>query len=170
LAASIIGLLAAIGLTGCGAAQQAEFAQRAASAHAQLTAEAARCPKQDQPLARARCINDAEDRTIRHSYPYADLFQLTQAYRVALASRVQAKQLSQEDAELQFASINSQITAEAARRDAERLRTGAQLAAAQAQHTAAMGNLWAGLAALQQSTQPRAAVHCVRAGNTVTCH
>lgn len=68
--------------------------------------------------ARARCVNEAEDRTVRAGFPYPDLYARRQALRLRLAEKQERNELTEEEARQQFTEADAQIQREATRRRA----------------------------------------------------
>lgn len=158
-------------LSGCAGmqAQQREQAWAAASAELQTLIAECRAKEAGRPVARSKCVNSAEDRTVRPFIPYQDLLNLQQSYRIAVATRVANKQLSEDDAQLEFAKLAAQVSSEQLARQNGAQAVAAQQLAAQAQKQAAWGNVMAGAAAMQQATRP-SSITCTRMGNMTTCN
>jgi hypothetical protein len=85
-------------------------------------------PYQDLP--RARCMAIAEDILRTAPGVYQDLITLRQTSRIALATKVQNKQMSREDAAAQMAQVMSYVASEAQRRDTGQQVANSQQAAA----------------------------------------
>lgn len=68
--------------------------------------------------ARARCVNEAENRTLKAGFPYPDLYARRQALRVELAEKQERNELTEEEARRQFMQADAQIQREAKRRQA----------------------------------------------------
>ena len=134
----VAAVLASVPLVGCAGLQQALFKSKFDAASAQLQAEGQACAAKRASGAiktnadQARCLNEAEDRTIRPLL-HGDLISLRQAYRVSLATKVDRKLLSMAEAERQFVRATSKIVAKAQARNST-----SQLVAAQVdpRHTA----------------------------------
>jgi hypothetical protein len=67
-------------------------------------------------LDRANCLNDAENRRIRSSYPYPDLLNLKQAYRVELAKQIDSGAMTEDEAKLGAAREEVLLTNEVEKR------------------------------------------------------
>jgi len=134
----VIGLAAA--LSGCAAAQQRQVLE-------DVEASKAACRSQTfkTKVEFARCINGAEQK-LAAIYNKHDLLQLRLASRLAIAEKQDKGQISDAQAELEFAQINASIGSQESSRD-----TSAQMAAA----------------ATAMAT-PRMTT-CSRIGNSVTC-
>src|SRR5579875_1148161 len=152
-------------LSGCAAMRVADAQKHLRIALVQCRSEFPIASKGNS-VARSECFSSAEDRYLRPIYPYGDLLDLRQAYRLAIASQVDSGRLSLIDANLKFAEVNTEIASIAHQRQVEGLE-------AQAAHSAAMGNLLAGLAAMQQASRPTVPypspprminTNCIRAG------
>jgi hypothetical protein len=103
---------------------------------------------------RARCFNAATEDIIKtHQPPHADLIQLQEAYRLALAKKIDAGEISREDASVAFLEVKSRAISEIGRRNTEQLQTEA-------------AGLMAG-AALFNNIGP---VTCYSSGQMTTCH
>lgn len=167
-----IGLLS-FTTVGCGIVQ-ADLARRAAEEREAKGAGAIEACQAgySNRIERAKCLNDAENRIFAGAIPHPDLMHLRQAYRVAIATKVQEKKLTDDQGTLEFARITAEITAEEERRNNNRKSANAQVASAEAGRTAALGNLYSGLAAMQLASRPTPSpsVTCMRAGNMVTCN
>lgn len=128
-------------LSGCAMALQKQVFDEVAAAKAACAAGTF-----PNHVAKARCHNDAEHKLAR-IYDKPDLLNLRLATRLALAERIDKGQISESQAELEFAQVGAQIGSQEAARD-----TNATMAAA----------------AVQMAT-PRATT-CNRYGNSVTCY
>lgn len=137
-----IAVVVAIGLalSGCGLALQRQVQE-------DVEAAKAACRSQTFPnrVANARCINAAEEK-LAAVYSNRDLLQLRLASRLAIAEKQDKGLISDAQAELEFAQINTQIGSQEASRVAN-----AQMAAA-----------------ATQMAMPRMTT-CNRIGNSVTC-
>lgn len=146
----------AIALPGCGLARQHELRAKIADLQAQNAAAVADCdariPKGNAAtaVARSQCINDA-NMILRPIMPYPDLWDQLLATNLAIAERVQNKQITILQANEMLAQKRSEIVAEEQRRSLARRSVGAQEAIASASVEAA---------------GPRT---CTRIGNSVTC-
>ena len=120
------------------------------------------------PSAGAQCQTDAENQYLAplKNSPYADLLNLKQAKRAEIASRLQRGQITIEQANVELATMTSQITGEATNRTMTAASVSAQQSAAAAQGQAAAA---ASMSAMQ-ATMPRPPVTCMRTGNMVTCN
>ena len=95
-------------------------------------------------------------------YPFMDLVYLSNAYREALAKRMDEGALSEADANLIFAEVDVRISSEEQRR-----RNAAAMTAAQRQ--AAIGSLLTGIGTLNQSFRIQRPITCTQIGGAVTC-
>ncbi|BAQ43965.1 hypothetical protein [Methylobacterium aquaticum] len=75
---------------------------------------------------RARCANTAEETFLVPVFPDSDLVRLKMAARMSLAEKVDARQISQADADLEMARVTSQGVAETERRFNQRRSIAAQ--------------------------------------------
>lgn len=132
-------VICALVLAGC--------VSRRAELEKQIAADKEVCRTQKFPnkVSFARCINEAEQKLVA-VYDKPDLLQLRLASRLAIAEKQDKGQLSEAQAELEFAQVNAQIGSQEASRN-----SNAAIAAA----------------AVAAST-PRA-VTCHRFGSTVSC-
>jgi hypothetical protein len=148
----ILAALSCIALAGCGLARQAEFAKNRDAARAEAAAATEACKAKPLPTfaAKARCLNDAEA-PLRAYANNPDLFNVRAASRVAFAEKVDAKQMTVADAELEFAKLNAQMTTEEQNRSNN--------------STAARASMIAATAAASPPS-----VSCTRFGNTVNCY
>jgi hypothetical protein len=105
-------------------------------------------------LERARCISDSTAEIVKtHQPPHADLLQLQEAYRLALAKKMDAGEISEEDAAVAFLEVKSQAISEMTRRDTSRSQ-------ARSAHIGAASSLF-------NSIGP---VTCFSSGSTTTCY
>jgi hypothetical protein len=120
---------------------------RQAQLEKQIAAEKDVCRSQTfaTKVAFARCINAAEQK-LSAVYDKPDLLQLRLASRIAIAEKQDKGQLTDAQAELEFAQVGAQIGTQEASRN-----SSAEMAAA-----------------ASASVRPRA-VNCSRFGNNVTC-
>lgn len=122
-------------LVGCGAARRAEMAQAQEAAGAQAATERAACTQRfptSVPRTRvafARCLADVDNRLLRPYFSAPELFDVIVAKRTALASQVDAGQITQEESDFQFAQTKSQVIGELDRRGLARRAVAAQEAA-----------------------------------------
>jgi len=156
-------------LSACGVAQQIDHRKARDEAQAADIACQTQFPRgSKQYVEHANCLNDAERRIIGSRTQYPDLLNLKMTYRSALAAKVQRGEMSLEDAGVQFAQVTAAISSEELNRNNARM-------AVQAQQSAAMGNLVAGLAALQQPTIQQPArpafvnTNCRQTGTITNC-
>uniref|UniRef100_A0A7V3KMI8 Lipoprotein n=1 Tax=candidate division WOR-3 bacterium TaxID=2052148 RepID=A0A7V3KMI8_UNCW3 len=115
---------------------------------------------------RAECLNAGFMKVYSDiNYPYLDLIHLINAYRMAIAERIDRGELSFNEGELIMANVRVLITQEELRRNTDR----AYAAAAAAQ---GMGAMLGGMGALNQSLQPltRKPINCIRSGNMIQCY
>jgi hypothetical protein len=68
--------------------------------------------------ARARCVNEAEDRVLKAGSPHPDLYARRQALRIQLAERQERNELTEDEARREFMQADAQIQREAAARQA----------------------------------------------------
>lgn len=131
--------LFAVSLTGCGLAQRQE-----AMNNATRGVDACRAQTWPNAVAKAKCMNEAEMPLRATLRTGQDLFDLRQASRVVLAEKIGRKELTEAEANLEFAKITSQAVAADSQRS---------------------------LASRSVRAQERAAapVSCTRFGSTVTC-
>jgi hypothetical protein len=140
---------------GCGLARQAELKAKHEAAVAEIKIAQQECIDLHKSgelktfTARAKCLNDADDRIVRPLFgANGDLLNLRQATRLSLAEKVDQKRMSEAEAQLEFAKMNSEIVSEEQRRINANRSVGAQEAAAAA------------------ASSP---VTCTRFGKTTTC-
>jgi len=118
-------------LSGCGVAQQAQREKLGEKLEAEVKAKIAQavlaCHSQPfrTSVARAQCRNDAEAQA-RPFFPYPDLLDERLAARLALAEKVDRKQLSESEAQLAFAQTMARVLSEDVRRTASGLSGGVQ--------------------------------------------
>lgn len=137
---SLVVVGVALALGGCLAARMEQVGQ-------EVDADKAICRAQNftKKVQLSQCLNNAEQRFVG-VYPYPDLLQLRAATRLALSEKQDRGEISQAQAELEFAQVITQITAQE------------QSRAANAQ----MANAATMMAMPRRTT-------CTRYGNTVTC-
>lgn len=130
----------ALALSGCVSARMQQVGE-------EVDAEKAICRAQNftKKVQLSQCLNNAEQR-FAGVYPYPDLLQLRAATRLALSERQDRGEITQAQAELEFAQVITQITAQEQSR-----ATNAQMADA-----------------ATRMSMPRRTT-CNRYGNTVTC-
>jgi hypothetical protein len=117
-------------LAGCGLAREAQL-QREQEAKYKETLKA--CATM-QPVRWAQCQTEAENQyfgALKNS-AYGDLLTLKQAKRAEIASRLQSGQITKAQADVELASLNSQLVSEAQRRQATNRIAAAQESAAAA--------------------------------------
>lgn len=126
-------------LGGCGIAQREEAKRNASDGIA-----ACRAQTWPNAVARAKCINEAETPIRGALRTGQDLFDLRQATRLVLAEKIDRKEMTEAEANLEFAKATSQLVS------ADNQRS---------------------LATRSVAAQERAAapVSCTRFGSTVTC-
>src|SRR5215210_2536068 len=114
-------------LSGCGVAQQAQREKLEAEVKAKIAQAVLTCHSQPfrTSVARAQCRNDAEAQA-RPFFPYPDLLDERLAARLALAEKVDRKQLSESEAQLAFAQTMARVLSEDVRRTASGLSGGVQ--------------------------------------------
>jgi len=119
---------------------------------------------------RAASVHCANDRMrqawLKASFPHMDLVDLALAFRAAIAKRIDAGELSEEEGQLKSAELNARINSEVQRRDALRRQV----------ETLEYSTFLQGLALWQQSVQPapqpfppRTLITCSRIGNSIFC-
>jgi hypothetical protein len=148
---------AGIFVAGCGLVRQAELQKQREELTAQSNAAAATCdaqfPKGNQStvLARIQCLNQAIE-ILRPIMPYPDLLDNFMATRLAIAERVQQKQISIAEGNALIMQKRSDIVGEEQRR---------QLAnrSVNAQESIAISSIMA--------SGPHS---CTRIGNSVNCY
>jgi hypothetical protein len=188
----VVCTLAIVSLTGCGIVQQ-QRAQQAAlerqemfkAAGAEFTAAAQSCQKRritgelHDYVASVKCSNPTLTAAYaKAGFPYMDLIYLLGAARLAGAEKIDKKELSEGEFQVQLSELMTRITNEARRRDLEVVAAHNQAIAAQAAQsqasaaqTQSTGALLLGLGAFQSANQPPqpAGFTCTRFGNTTTC-
>lgn len=117
--------LAVLGLAGC-----QTYAQRT-ELNAKMVAAAETCRTMPGSMTdRTRCLNDVENTYWRASYPYPDLMSLRHSTRVSIASRLDRREITKEQADVEFDRTAAEIQSEVVRRQTA-------IAGAQAQQSAA---------------------------------
>jgi hypothetical protein len=107
-----VGACVTAGLTPEQLAMRAEFRQVVQDCQAKFALH----------VPRARCVNDADDKYMRPTYRYGDLLDVLEAERVAIATKIDAGQLSQADGQLEFAKARSElVSSEKARQNQEQM-------------------------------------------------
>jgi DNA uptake protein ComE-like DNA-binding protein len=106
-------------LSGCQVAQQAQRETLEAEVKVRIAQAVQACHSQPfrTSVARAQCRNDAEAQA-RPFFPYPDLLDQRLAVRLALAERVDGKQLSEREAQRAFGQTMAHLLREDARRTA----------------------------------------------------
>lgn len=137
--AAVLVLTLSMIVAGCAAVRSSNL--EAATEAAQR--EVAKCPS--APRAEfARCANEITNRTIKPLHPYPDLVDVVSTARLSLAVKVDRGEMSKEDADMQFAKLQSDVVGEVERRRLARRSVRAQESAG-------------------------GPVSCTTIGNTVTC-
>ena len=163
-----IAFMALVFLAGCGAmiAEQHRLAVKRSNAVAEQCKEKRLAGELDGHVASVRCSNPSYRKELAAAnYPYMDLIELFLSYRLALAKKIDDGEVTQEEAELEFAQLRTQITA-------EEMRRNAMLQAAHAQRMAGISAVMQSMNAWQTSTMPqRTSVHCYSlVAGSVTCY
>jgi hypothetical protein len=149
--------------------------KRVEAAKAEFATEKAKCfatwpARQGNYLRRVECENAAFERIARPLVPNPDLYELAWAYDLALAAKMDRGDISREDARLQRAQFLAQLSTEAQNRVNAAQVANAQAQMAQAQQSAAFGNVLAGFVALQQASRPSIInTTCNRIGGFSSC-
>jgi hypothetical protein len=114
-------------LSGCQVAQQARRETLEAEVKTRIAQAVQACHSQRFPtsVARAQCRNDAEAQA-RPFFPYPDLLDERLTARLALAEKVDRKQLSESEAQRAFARMMVRILSEDQRRTASDLSGSVQ--------------------------------------------
>lgn len=163
----IAAFLPVLALSACGVARQAEVND----AQQRLEAARAFCKAYHKGNGAqiADCWSQAEDMIMRPLYPYGDLLTLLQAKRKVIAEKADGGEITKDQANLQLAELNSEITREQTRRS-----NAAALVSAQ--QTAASAAMLGTAARLLQGTQPAPVMGplvvnttCTRMGAFVNC-
>lgn len=150
----VVGLCAILGGCGLVAAKQREeeFARARAQADGIFAECDAKIPKEKgQIVNRTRCRAPGFS-LLRNFAPYPDLMDQEAAYRMAMAERIDAGQITMAQAELEAAENRSRLIAEEQRRSLSNRAVSAQESVAAAQWRAS------------------APVSCTRIGNTTNCY
>lgn len=114
---------------------------------------------------RTECFNEGlMNIYLENNYPYLDLVLLSNAYRLAVAERVDKGELTKTEAQVIMAELGQRIVTE----EQKRATNAAYARAAQAQGT---GALLQGLGTLNQSMRPlqRQPITCTQTGNMINC-
>lgn len=120
---------------------------------------------------RTNCFNEAVLKiSLEAYYPYLDLVILANAYRAALAKRIDDGSMNETDASLMQAQLGTLIAQEEHKRNAAAVQMQSEQQRAQAASMYSVGAILQGMATYQKSLQPRVPVTCIRTGNIVTCH
>lgn len=120
---------------------------------------------------RTNCVNEAALKgAVEADYPYLDLVVLGNAYRAALAKRIDDGSMNETDASLMQAQLGTLIAQEEQKRNATAVQMRSEQQRAQAASMYSVGAILQGMGAYQQSLQPRAPVTCIQTGNIVTCN
>jgi hypothetical protein len=114
-------------LSGCQVAQQAQREKLEAEVKAKIAQAVLACHSQPfrTSVARAQCRNDAEAQA-RPFFPYPDLLDERLAARLALADKVDRKQLSESEAQRAFGRMMERILSEDQRRTASDFSSSVQ--------------------------------------------
>lgn len=120
---------------------------------------------------RTKCLNESTLQiAVEAEYPYLDLVALGNAYRAALAKRIDDGATTETDASLLQAQLGTLIAQEEQKRNALQVQMRSEQQRAQAASAYSVGAVLQGMAAYQQSLQPRMPVTCVYTGNIATCN
>ncbi len=153
----VCSILIASLLPGCGVVADAQNKERQQNLAAEEKAAFEKCEAQ-HPKPRSKqtpwtnCINEAETRISRASAPFPDLLDQRMAAQSLLAAQVDAGKLSLEEARLQLAKINTELTSEGERRAGGRRSVRAQETDANAAYRNSLGTT------------------CTQIGNSVSCY
>jgi hypothetical protein len=147
-------LAALFGLSACAA----QFNQELAKAKTECRQNS------ERPTEFANCYNEKYSSIHnQYMYPYPDLVNLANANRLALAQKVEKRKISETDAELEQAALESRLWSEMEQRVAsQKMSSGA--------HMQGTGSLMQGLGTMQQANQPRQPIVCNRMGNSTFCN
>lgn len=126
---TVLTALAAIALAGC--VNNAEIDQKISAGRASCNARFD-AGELKTTRARSECLNDVERASIPPNL-FTDLHAYRQALRISLAEKVDAGVMTDADAQLEFARINSDLTSEFIRRQQVDASVAAQRAAAVSQ-------------------------------------
>jgi hypothetical protein len=150
-----VAVLLSFCLVGCGVVREAHNREQAAQLNEALNA----CgPMQAGPTRWAQCQSEAENK-YWGDWPYRDLLNLKQARRAEITSRLERKQITVEQANVELATMVSEIVSESTRRETATRSVSAQQAAAAAAYMGAM-----------RASMPRQPTTCIRTGSMVTCN
>lgn len=146
-----VACVVAAGLSLGGCVTNAVQRQREADVTAAVQKAATACDARTYPTARARatCLNEVEERIVGPAFPYADLFKTKLLTRTVLAEKVDARQMTQAEADLHLAQATTRLTSEAELRSNSRRSVVAQEAVAAA------------------ASDP---VMCIRSGRVTNCY
>jgi hypothetical protein len=121
-------LVSSLLIVGCARTEQARMEHRVQVAEREAATGFALCDRgKKQGIIRtaveyAKCMNAVEDRYLQPLHPYSDLYAVRRAQRLVLAAKQDQKQLTEGDAQLEFAKFSAKIEAETDwRRTANRL-------------------------------------------------
>jgi|SRR5690606_8103509 hypothetical protein len=169
-------------LAGCGIAQQAQISQQAHDAYSRREAAFSACKEQfpKRGVARTKCINAADleyhlamQRSVAH--PGLDIVQLSHARQLALAEKLENKQISETEYDIEssriLAEANSQLQA---RVNNAMIASAAQQQAIAARQQAALQTMAAGAAIMSgglstASTPMPTTTSCRPLGGTIHC-
>ena len=122
---------------------------------------------------RTDCMNDGLMRVaVEYDYPFLDLIMFGNAYRSALAEKLDRGEITEVQAKLLQADVGVFGAQEEQRRIQAAMQTQAQMQQARAASTQSLGALIQGFAAYQQATTPqyRSPVTCTVTGNFFHCY
>lgn len=161
-------------LSGCGlsAAQRVQQAFRQANSIRVECRQRHLAGELKSYVERVRCGNDRVGQAIAESgYPYMDLVNLEIAYRMAVAHRLDKGELSEAEANLQLAELQTRLGSEQQRRDMAAYQTQLQAKQTATQQWQAW-NQWQQNERIIRSLQtPRtmAPITCYKYGNMIQC-
>ena len=159
----VVIILGAVILSGCGVARQLEQRALVNEAKEKMLAALSDCAQRfpaagEQFVAKAKCDADAV-RIMRPFLPYPELQDQEVAVRAVVAERLQNRQMTKAEAELQIANATAQIAGQIRDRALANRAVLAQEATAIASRQAA-----------DVADRPRSSVTCVSAGGWLTCN
>lgn len=129
--------LATLLLAGCGLARDIEANKKFQADMAALKSESAACPSKATLRLQVECVNAAENQFLRPYVAHQDLLNLGQTNRLAVAGKLERRQITPDDAALELAKVNTAIASELERRNTGRRSAAAQEANAAANAAAA---------------------------------
>lgn len=154
---------ASLSLSACGIAMQIDHQQKIRESRASMTAALENCARQfpepnSQFVAKAQC-DAAAVRIMRPLLPYPELQDQELATRIVVAERLQNKQITKAEADMQIANMTAQIAGQIRDRSlANRAVLAQESAAASASEAASALN------------KPREPVTCIRNAGWINCN